>query len=120
MPPSSLVIDGTIIDIVVGGSTNCVLLDGGDIRCWGEGDGFPDYGDAPGEVEPPLLDVGAPVAQLDIGTAHTCALTQNGQVRCWGEGLTDARGYGHTDVVGLPPENVELGISTVTSIATGH
>jgi len=108
----------------------CVVLEGGDVRCWGSGEGGAlghvsdeDIGDdeLPDSIGP--VDVGAPVVQVTAGLGHTCALTVGGEVRCWGNNDWGQLGYGHTNPIGddEPPSaagSVSLG-GVATQVAAG-
>ncbi|MEY2932853.1 MAG: hypothetical protein RL033_3602, partial [Pseudomonadota bacterium] len=82
----------------------CVLLQTGQVRCWGSGaDGRLGYGNS-ADIESPEaaadVDIGGPVAQLAAGSSQTCAVLQGGSVRCWGYGLDGRLGYGRKENVG--------------------
>jgi alpha-tubulin suppressor-like RCC1 family protein len=72
---------------------NCVLLESGDSRCWGEGQ----YGDNEPAGVAPLLQLGG--APSDLAGGPRCALTSDGSVRCWGRNDSGELGLGHTDTV---------------------
>ncbi len=80
-----------VADVVAGAEHTCVLLQDGNVRCWGRNsEGQLGYGrsDDIGDNETPLATNlnfnGATVRQLAAGANHTCALLTNGAVRCWG------------------------------------
>jgi alpha-tubulin suppressor-like RCC1 family protein len=81
-------IGSPVEQVAAGGSHTCVLLEGGVMRCWGNGmHGETGYGakgtpPTPGEGD---VDVGGPVLQMALGSNYTCALLVDGRVRCWGE-----------------------------------
>ena len=93
--------------ISAGGNDTCALLDGGAVRCWGDGDGGQlGYGnrnsigddETPGGFGP--VDLIRPAVAISVGAGHTCAVLDNGRVRCWGHGLEGQLGYGNTDTIG--------------------
>ncbi len=93
--------------ISAGGYDTCALLDGGAVRCWGEGDGGElGYGNrnSIGEDETPggfgPVDLIRPAVAISVGPVHACAVLDNGRIRCWGHGLEGQLGYGNTDTVG--------------------
>jgi alpha-tubulin suppressor-like RCC1 family protein len=101
-----------ILDVVIGARHICVLTSADDVRCWGGnaygqlGDGtINNRGDGPGEMPPPAVDLGGPVASLAMSANgyHTCAVLQDNTVRCWGRGDDGALGYGSTAHVGDAP-----------------
>lgn len=121
--------------IALGTGTMCIVLDNGDVRCWGVNSfatvGVPSSGIVVGVDETPdqvpTVDVGAgrTVRQVDNGTRNTCALLDDASVRCWGN--NNSGGVGVPGVVGnvgdnehpstIPP--VRLGGSAV-AVATGE
>lgn len=85
----------------------CAVLEGGAVRCWGNGThGQLGYADTEtiGDNETPAsmgdVPVGGPVKRISAGGLHTCALLESGAVRCWGDGSAGALGYGNTETVG--------------------
>lgn len=127
MPPNPIDLDGSIVGLSVGALHNCVVLDGGDVHCWGDGtDGrlgtgsHDDFGDEPDETQPPLIYTGGPVARMALGVSHSCARLQDGRVWCWGNSIYGQTGYGQVETVFFPPSNLPLGSSPATSLALGH
>ncbi|MBK6921779.1 MAG: hypothetical protein IPH07_30565 [Deltaproteobacteria bacterium] len=105
-----------VLRISAGRAHTCALLDGGDVRCWGQGaagklgQGATDnLGDAAGDLPaliPSVVVDDDPTAQvLDIvaGGDHTCARLDGGRVRCWGEAAAGQLGYGTVDDIGNDP-----------------
>jgi len=80
----------------------CVLLEGGRVKCWGEGNlGRLGYGDTTDRLEPQEdVAVGGVTIELAVGLAHTCALLAGGHVRCWGANNQGQLGYGHAVNIG--------------------
>ncbi len=88
-----LSLGGGAVQIAVGGGHGCVLLDNGDVRCWGDanfgrlgyGDQTNDVGDdeVPSEMPPLELAVGV-VHDLEVGNSYSCARVDEGDVMCWG------------------------------------
>jgi alpha-tubulin suppressor-like RCC1 family protein len=86
---------GRAVDIAAGHALTCAVLEGGQVRCWGSGQGgrlgtgsIEDVGDdeTPSSVEP--VPLGGPATQVAIGLqGHACALLEDGSVRCWGQNL---------------------------------
>lgn len=122
---------GDTIQVSVGKSHSCALLDEGSVRCWGRGgDGQLGYGDelnigddeAPGSAGPVMLDSAA--IQVGAGENHTCALLENAKVYCWGAGTNGQLGYGNDDTIGDNEHPMEAGPvllgGDATRIDAGH
>lgn len=89
-------------DVECGQDHACVILEDGDVRCWGSNHqgmlglglvlqkhpGFDVDVGVLGRTEPltnyPPVDLPGPVKQLALGRQHTCALLESGEVYCWG------------------------------------
>lgn len=102
-----------VLRISAGRSHTCALLDGGDVRCWGQGaagklgqGNTNNLGDGGGEVPatiPSVIVDDKPMSRvLDVvaGGDHTCARLDGGRVRCWGESAAGQLGYGNLDDIG--------------------
>ncbi len=66
----------------VGGMHACVLLEGGEVWCWG-GNRFGELADAEGGPAPVRVPV-EDAQQIATGPGSTCAVTSSGAVRCFG------------------------------------
>ncbi|RYZ07800.1 MAG: hypothetical protein EOO73_10740 [Myxococcales bacterium] len=93
------------VQIAVGTSAACVLLDTGVVRCWGGSGGgqlgqgnYESIGDDESPFEGSDIDVGGKATQVVAGGAHVCALLENGAVRCWG--VAAELGYGNSNNIG--------------------
>jgi alpha-tubulin suppressor-like RCC1 family protein len=95
--------------VFVGGLRTCAVLEGGRLRCWGDGlPGVLGYGPSVTRLySPPQTDVeiGGPVLDLGLGRNHSCALLDTG-FRCWGINNYGQLGLGTTSAAeffdGLP------------------
>jgi alpha-tubulin suppressor-like RCC1 family protein len=94
---------GPALALASGAYHNCVIMDGGVVKCWGQNEmgqlGLGDQGsrgDSPGEVSPELMAV--PLEQEAIaivaGERHSCALLIGGDVKCWGWNVDGQLGQG--------------------------
>jgi hypothetical protein len=131
MPPVAVQDIAGAIQLVAGDLHNCVLLQAGSVRCWGNNsDGQLGDGSTTSSHEgsfdshpPSLVDLGAPVEQITAGENHTCALLRGGMVRCWGFNGHSQLGYEDKQCIGdqpgeMPPADVVLG-GKVMQIAAG-
>jgi alpha-tubulin suppressor-like RCC1 family protein len=117
--------------VAVGGDFVCVLLDGGGVKCWGEGgDGALGYGNTNdiGDNERPSsiseVDLGGVATQITAGFQHACAIVGNGALRCWGSSTSGQLGYANTNTIGdnEPASfagNVNVGVPVVQVTACG-
>ncbi len=117
-------IGGGVMTLSGGGSHTCALLEGGNLRCWGQNEyGQLGYGHREniGDNERPAsagnINLGDQVQQVAAGDGYTCALSKRGQVYCWGNNENGLLGYGHTwDLGGMKP--VDIGNLQVGSRVT--
>jgi alpha-tubulin suppressor-like RCC1 family protein len=75
------------VHIAVTHLRTCVLLEGGGVRCWGEGDyGALGNGTLGFVSTPPSTDVqlGEAARLIAAGRYSTCAIGLSGNLRCWG------------------------------------
>jgi len=75
------------------GNSACALLDGGDVKCWGNnafgqlGTGSRDNrGDGPAEMGDALkpIPLGHRALAVSAGSNYTCVVLEEGSVKCWG------------------------------------
>ena len=128
---------GRTVKAVENGETfTCVLLDNGDVRCWGYQTSFPVLGSPEsggqriGDDEEPTsiapISLGGKATAIASGNFSSCAILEDGSVRCWGSNFHGQLGYGNTDDVGddETPEQagaVDLGPGrTATAITVGR
>ena len=118
--------------LATGAAHTCVVLDNGDVKCWGLNDdgqlGVGDTvarGDAAGEMGDALpavslgLASGLRVTGIAAGDAHTCALISDGSVKCWGSGANGRLGTGDENSRG--DEAGEMGSSlAVVDLGSGR
>jgi alpha-tubulin suppressor-like RCC1 family protein len=125
-----------VTDIAAGANHTCVILKGGQLKCWGRNifgqlgiGSTADMGDNTGEMgiglSPVSLGSGATVLSVGAGTDHTCAiLTIPSQgdpiVKCWGRNDYGQLGIGDALQRGTSPSQmgdalpiVDLGLSGV-------
>lgn len=99
------------VDLWSGFSHNCVLLDNGAVKCWGDYRGIAagktsSVGVAAADMGDNLkaLNLGstAAVKHLALGTYHTCAFFDDSKVKCFGQNSGGVLGIGKVvnDIVG--------------------
>ena len=145
LPFVDLGVDDTVIDVAVASRATCVIVTGGDVKCFGiahrlanqDDDNRNHIGDEPGEM-------GTSLATVDLGTnlkakkiygngGQFCVIvddttdTYDDHVKCWGSNGSGALGLGDTNNRGMPVDSmgdnlafVDLGTSrTAKEIAIG-
>ena len=112
------------VKVVTSRYHTCVLLDAGDVRCWGYG-GLLGTGKTLGygskDKKPPLVNLDG--TAIDIATngvnlswgaeESTCALLEGGRIRCWGSNKAGQLGRGDTLKIGdgpgeMPPPDSKI------------
>jgi regulator of chromosome condensation (RCC1) repeat-containing protein/Regulator of Chromosome Condensation (RCC1) repeat protein len=87
--PWNMATRGRPVQIAVGAGHTCVLVDTGEVYCWGDnsygqlGAGVASSVDDPAVVSPLRVELDE-VVQIAAGGGHTCAITRQGLVYCWG------------------------------------
>jgi alpha-tubulin suppressor-like RCC1 family protein len=115
LPPVELGDGARVVAMAIGAAHACALLDGGQIKCWGDnthgqlGAGVFQsvVGDQPGEMgdKLPAIDFGEGRRAVSIaaGPHHNCAVLEGGAVKCWGHNTSGNLGLGMTGAA-WPPE----------------
>ncbi|MCA9550547.1 MAG: hypothetical protein KC933_10965 [Myxococcales bacterium] len=109
-------LSGVARGVAAGFAHTCVLLESGDVQCWGtNARGQLGYGDiaSVGQDTATLpsvvgaVPVGGPARQIVSGGLFTCAVLTTDVVRCWGTNQNGYLGYGIADdaVVGAGRNN---------------
>lgn len=126
-----IAVGGSVLQVATGSGHTCALLEGGTVRCWGQGRyGKLGYGNTNdiGDNELPSsagdVSIGGKVIQVTAGRDHTCALLEGGTARCWGANEHGQLGYGNTTNIGdneLPSSTSAVDVGgTVSSLAAGE
>ncbi|PKO19257.1 MAG: RCC1 repeat-containing protein [Chloroflexi bacterium HGW-Chloroflexi-10] len=115
-----------VIALSAGVNYTCALLDGGEIKCWGENEfGMLGDGTTIAATVPVFVDGIQNAISVGAGGAHTCAALEDGSVKCWGRNHVGQLGLGTMDdtlvpssVQGLsgPVSKVEAGISHTCAV----
>ena len=93
------------IAISAGYAHTCVILDGGDVFCWGKnnygqlGDGTTSNRDTPTIT----ASLGTKAVAIAAGYDHTCAILDNGEVSCWGRNQNGQLGDGNEGIDSTSP-----------------
>ncbi|MDD9941863.1 MAG: hypothetical protein OXU20_12535 [Myxococcales bacterium] len=113
---------GRAIELSLGSSHSCALLDDGSVKCWGENSagqlGLGDRDNRGGEPNHmgamlPIVDLAASATAIAAGGEHTCAVLQGGSVKCWGANYDGELGQGHTETRGAQPGELGQALATV-------
>lgn len=116
--------------ITAGSAHTCVILEGGHVRCWGEGTwgqlgygNVEDVGDNEAPASVGTVQVGGRAVAIAAGALHTCVILEGGGVRCWGHAFLGQLGYGNVANIGDNESPASVGhVATggvVTAIAAG-
>jgi alpha-tubulin suppressor-like RCC1 family protein len=120
--PVALGLSG-IVDLAVGGSTGCAVLQGGTVSCWGSNPardlGFtsPDCGPywgfktdttpppmtAPCEKTPRAVDGIHDAAHVAVSGSHQCVIHSDASVTCWGNNTWGQLGNGKQQLLDNTP-----------------
>ena len=96
------------LQVSAGNSHACVLLESGEVHCWGKNDrgqlgtGSP----SPVQSSVPLAVTGLDeeIFMVGCGDQHTCAVTATGSLRCWGLNAMGQLGDGTVEDSPVPVE----------------
>lgn len=97
----------TAVDLSLGGSHSCAVLDNGSVSCWGV-NLYGQLGDATmgtGDPKPSLtgsFGAGRTAVSVTTGVDHSCALLDNGSVSCWGQNEYGQLGTGDRVTMSSP------------------
>ncbi len=99
---------GRALLVRTGLSHTCVLLSGGEVRCFGSNDRGQLGSPGPSTTTPVTVALGQPARDLVVGADHACALLVNGAVACWGEDSSGQLGNGPGGGLSATPVTVSL------------
>lgn len=108
-------------ELVAGGHHACVVVEGGEVRCWGRNrDGELGDGTTTDRDAPVVVKGVAAVVDLAAGGAHTCAVRSDRSAACWGKDDVGQLGDGsRTAHPRTQPVDV-AGLEAVKSVALGE
>jgi hypothetical protein len=103
-------IDRTAVSLTCGAQFTCVVMDDGNVKCWGNNaggalgqDNTYTYGKFAGDMEKLIpVDLGEDRTAVGInaGSSHVCAILDNGDLKCWGQGNHGQLGSDQPNYVG--------------------
>ncbi len=96
--------------IDAGPFSTCVVLDGGQVRCWGA-----DYGGTASPV-PDLNDADG----VAVGTLRACATRSSGKASCWGDNSMGALGNGTREYTDRPVDVADLSAVVEIDVSAQH
>jgi len=112
------------VGVVAGSRHTCALLEGGSVKCWGDGS-FSAAGsdcdilsdDCRDSWPSPVQPRDASLVALTAGGSHSCAEEAGGALYCWGSSVHGEIGRGHVTRIdrGLVP-----GVSAPIALAAGE
>jgi alpha-tubulin suppressor-like RCC1 family protein len=118
--------------VAAGDYSTCVVLDNGQLRCWGDNSSGElmqgnedDVGDSVGETTAAVDTGGRAVRAITGGNSHYCAIYADGTVHCWGYSGLGNLGLGRTTNFGDDPGetnvgHTDLGGRRAVAVAAGH
>ena len=131
-PPSTPVDLGTgrtAVAVSNGYSHTCVILDNGELKCWGsDATGELGNGAIQGSQYSPsttAIDLGSgrTAVAVDSGYHHTCAILDNGDLKCWGYdngGQLGILSNGQQNLIAPPSTAIDLGTNrTAIAVSAG-
>lgn len=105
--------------LALGAKHACALLDGGNVRCWGDNSkGQLGDGATAARTESVIVSDLAGVTALALGAEHSCALLESGGVKCWGDNAHNQLGDGTTTAHPTPVD--VSGLSGAKTISSAH
>ena len=139
LPPVDLGTGRTAIAVATGSQTNCIVLDNGMVKCFGNtADGCagqPDtvlatIGVTDSNIGDDDFELGDKLPAISLGTGRTatgvcvgqefgCALLDNGAVKCWGRNSNGQLGQGDTTTRGETESSMGDGLPEI-DLGTGR
>ena len=94
----------------------CALFATGDVKCWGNSDGYGTIGTGSTQTFPtvsqyPYVNLGKPAKDLFSKSYIACVLFDDGNGRCWGKNTDGQLGLSHTNHIGdneFPSSTIEI------------
>ncbi|SET00835.1 RCC1 domain-containing protein [Stigmatella erecta] len=108
-----------VVDLALGGSHGCAVLEGGAVSCWGDNlyGQLGHHQDSEGSI-PSRVSLLPPSRTVALGDQHSCALSSKGEVWCWGGNAYGQLGDGlKTNRENPAPVS---GLSAVNQLSLGY
>ena len=122
--PGHFVENNSWASIDAGSKHTCLVMDGGQVSCWGDnshsqlGNGS---SDRRSPILPGSLGVNRTAVEISTGAWFTCALLDDGSVSCWGDNSQGSLGDGTYVTRNTPTPTNSLGANrTAVAITAGH
>ena len=119
----------TAVAVSAGELHTCVILDNGDLKCWGYdyqgqlGDGGTNTDTNAPSSTAIDLGTGRTAVAVSAGQYHTCAILDNGDLKCWGQDSQGQLGDGGSNTNTNAPSStaIDLGTGrTAVAVSAGH
>ena len=113
----------TVKQVACGTSHTCVVLDNGDLTCWGRNSNG-QLGDGTNQtsLSPVNVALNKKVKMVSLGTESTCVILEDNSLKCWGSNLNGQLGIG-TSADQWSPTDVNVdnnkAIKYISSSVTG-
>ena len=118
-----LSVGGFVVQMSVGASHSCALLNDGNVRCWGLGStlGNGITVDIKIPEQSAFVTFNGAIRQISSGAYHTCGVYHNGAAKCFG---MDIASYGAVGAHGLGVTNASdvgfINAPPIRMVATGY
>jgi alpha-tubulin suppressor-like RCC1 family protein/uncharacterized ParB-like nuclease family protein len=102
----------TAVAVSTGAANTCVILDNGQLKCWGDNlYGQLGLGNTTERLTPTTVDLGLGRTAIEIDSrgVNTCAILDNNDLKCWGWNFYGQVGKGNTTNQPTPGDPIDLG-----------
>ena len=115
VPTATNALGDDAISMAFGHQHACVLLDSGEVKCWGRNNaGQLGHGGGDKDTPQPAVDLGSGRTATSIyaGGYYSCAILDDESVKCWGQNTNGQLGIGSTSNTNTP--------TTINSLGSGR
>jgi alpha-tubulin suppressor-like RCC1 family protein len=99
-------LNGPVSVISAGGSSTCVLMQTGSVKCWGENIAYSGHNDLYIYKPVDVAGLESGVSAISVGSLDACVIIVDGGVKCWGANAYGELGIGSLDSILPPPVDV--------------